>query len=224
MDQQRTSRKRRIAIILLSVVLCAALGITGLMMYGKAQMAKVPGLTFQEALAYTLQGKKDAVITVGIIKDGQSSWTVYGEDAHELPDQLHTYEIGSLTKIFTAALINRAILEGKVDLNASIDAYLPLPDGQHYPTVLELLTHTSGYKGHYFETPMIGNFFGGQNSFCGISRDMVLTRAKDLDMDRDDYGFEYSNFGYAVLGLCWNQFTGRTRPRWSTTMSATIWG
>lgn len=30
---------------------------------------------------------------------------------------------------------------------------------------------------------------------------MVLTRAKDLDMDRDDYGFEYSNFGYAVLGL-----------------------
>ena len=54
MNRKRRSGKKRIAIILLSVVLCAALGITGLMMYGKAQMAKVPGLTFQEALAYTL--------------------------------------------------------------------------------------------------------------------------------------------------------------------------
>lgn len=101
------------------------------------------------------------MITVRIIKDGQFSWTVYGENAHELPDQLHTYEIGSLTKTYTAALINRAILGGKVYLNASIDAYLPLPEGKHYPTILELLTHTSGYKGYYFETPMIGNFFGG---------------------------------------------------------------
>ena len=122
---------------------CAALGLAGWMIYGKTQMAKIPGLTFREALAYTTQGRKDAVITVGVIKDDQASWTVYGENGQELPDQLHTYEIGSLTKTFTVALISRAIREGKVDLN----------------------------------------------------------RAKGLDMNRESYGFEYSNYGYAVLGL-----------------------
>ena len=66
---------------------------------------------------------------------------------------------------------------------------------------MELLTHTSGYKGYYFEIPMVGNFFRGRNSFCGIDREMVLTRAEKLDMNRESYGFLYSNFGYAVLGL-----------------------
>lgn len=201
MKQKRKVKKKQIVIPLLSAVLCAALVKIGWMVYGKAQMAKVPGLTFREALEYTVQGKKDAVITVGTIKDGQASWTVYGENGQELPEQLHTYEIGSLTKTFTAALIRKAIDEGKVDLNAAIDVYLPLPEGKHYPTILELLTHTSGYKGFYFEVPMIVNFFGGGNSFCGVSREMVLNKAKSLDLNRDQYGFAYSNFGYAVLGL-----------------------
>ena len=79
MKQKRKGKKKRIVIILLSVVLCTALVMIGLMIYGEAQMAKVPGLTFREALEYTAQGKKDAVITVGIINGGQTSWTVYGE-------------------------------------------------------------------------------------------------------------------------------------------------
>ena len=65
----------------------------GLMIYGKSQMAKVPGLTFRETLEYTTQGKKDAVITVRNIKDGKASWTVYGENVRELPEQLHAYVI-----------------------------------------------------------------------------------------------------------------------------------
>ena len=201
MKQGSKSKKKRVIIILLSVVLCIALVMTGLIIYGKSQMAKVPGLTFREALEYTTQGKKDAVITVGIIKDGKASWTVYGENGQELPEQLHTYEIGSLTKTFTAALINKAISEGKADLNAAIDVYLPLPEGNHYPTILELLTHTSGYCSYYFENPMVGNFFAGRNSFCGVTREMVLEKIKSHDMSLGNYGFDYSNFGYAVLGL-----------------------
>ncbi len=58
MKQKKPSRKKRIFIILLSLVACAALVMVGLMMYGKAQMGKVPGLTFREALEYTTHGKK----------------------------------------------------------------------------------------------------------------------------------------------------------------------
>ena len=201
MKKAGTSRKKKIIIILISVMLCAALVLGGLMIYGKAQMGKIPGLTFMDALKYTTQGKPDARITVGIIKDGQASFTVYGENGQILPEENHTYEIGSLTKTITAALISRAITEGRIRLDDTIDMYLPLPAGKSYPTVRELLTHTSGYSAYYFETPMIGNFFAGRNSFCGISRDMVLRKVQGLDMNRESYGFTYSNFGYAVLGL-----------------------
>jgi hypothetical protein len=53
--------------------------------YGKVQMRKLPGLTFAEALEYTTKNNPDAVITVGIIKNGTASYKVYGENGKELP-------------------------------------------------------------------------------------------------------------------------------------------
>ena len=150
MKKAGKSRKKKIILILASVILCAALVLGGLMIYGKAQMGKIPGLTFMDALKYTTQGKPDARITVGIIKDGQTSFTVYGENGQILPEEKHVYEIGSLTKTITAALISRAITEGRIRLDDTIDMYLPLPAGKSYPTVRELLTHTSGYSALLF--------------------------------------------------------------------------
>lgn len=188
-------------IIRVSILLCVVLGLGGFMIYGNSQMQKLPQLTFTEALAYTTKNNPDAVITVGMIKDGQISYKVYGENGRELPAALHTYEIGSLTKTFTAALINKAISEGRVSLESTIDHYLPLPDDNQYPTIRELLTHTSGYRGYYFETPMIGNFMIGRNDFYGITKDMIINQLGQLDRNQNSYDFTYSNYGYAVLGL-----------------------
>ena len=124
------SRKKKIILILVSVVLCAALALGGLMIYGKAQLGKVPGLTFMDALKYTTHGKPDARISVGAIKNGQISLTVYGEDGQVLPFENHTYEIGSLTKTITAAMISRAVTDGRIRLDDTIDVYLPLPEGK----------------------------------------------------------------------------------------------
>lgn len=197
----KKSRKRRIITIIISVIFCLVIAIVGMYIYGKIQMRKIPGLTFTEALEYTTHDNPDAVITVEVIKDGQISYTVYGENAEVLPTELHTYEIGSLTKTFTAALVNKAIRDGRINIGDTIDNYLSLPEGNNYPTIEELLTHTSGYKGYYFQSPMIGNFFKGRNDFYGITKDMVLNKVSSLDMDKDSYDFNYSNFGYAVLGL-----------------------
>lgn len=93
------------------------------------------------------------------------------------------------------------IREEKVDINATIDQYLDLPKGNSYPTIEELLTHTSGYKGFYFESPMVSNFFKGRNDFYGITKDMVISKAGKLNLTDEEYKFNYSNYGYAVLGL-----------------------
>lgn len=188
-------------VIVLIAVICLILVIGGMYIYGEIQMGKIPGLTFTEVLEYTTHNNPQAVITVGTIKNGTISYKVYGENGKEIPSELHTYEIGSLTKTFTTALINKAICEGKVSIADTIDCYLTLPAGNSYPTIEELLTHSSGYKGYYFESPMIENFFKGRNDFYGITKDMVLNKVGSLDMKQDSYDYKYSNFGYAVLGL-----------------------
>ena len=186
---------------IIPVIVFVALIVGGIMIYSKYQMSKIPELSFREILEYTTKDNPDAVITVGIVKDGQASYKVYGEDGKELPAELHTYEIGSLTKTFTAALINKAVQEEKINMDCTIDNYLSLPEGNTYPTIKELLTHTSGYKGYYLERPMISNFFNRTNDFYGITKAMVFDRTSSLNVDKTSYAFVYSNYGYAVLGL-----------------------
>lgn len=82
-----------------------------------------------------------------------------------------------------------------------IDYKHGLPEGNTYPTIEELLTHTSGYKGYYLESPMVSNFFNGRNDFYGVTKEMVSDKAGNLNMNKASYDFVYSNYGYAVLGL-----------------------
>jgi CubicO group peptidase (beta-lactamase class C family) len=196
-----TKNKRMIALkVLIGIAVCVGLAVSGVSIYGKYLMSKIPEMSFRECLEYTTKNNDDAVITVGIIKDGNTSYTVYGADGKELSQQLHTYEIGSVTKTFTAAMISKAVKDGKIDLNATIDQYITLPVGNDYPTVAKLLTHTSGYKSEYFEQPMISNFIHDRNDFFGITRDMIIRKAGKISLP-DEYGFSYSNYGYAVLGI-----------------------
>ena len=204
-------RKRRKAIIVAAVcVVLAVFVLLGLQQYGKHLMDRIPELSFQEALEYTTKDNETAIITVGIIKDGQASYTVYGADGQELPAGLHTYEIGSLTKTFTALMISKAVQENKINIDDTIDQYLPLPAGNTYPSIKELITHTSGYKSYYFESPMIVNFLKSRNDFFGITKDMVFEKVSSLNMTVEEYGFSYSNFGYAVLGLILEEVYGQS--------------
>jgi CubicO group peptidase (beta-lactamase class C family) len=48
---------------------------------------------------------------------------------------------------------------------------------------------------------MIGNFFVGRNDFCGITDAMLRDRLSKVSVTREAQKFNYSNFGYATLGL-----------------------
>ena len=199
--------KKIVLIIIASVIAAAALVFVGLILYGKHQMSKIPAMSFEECLNYTTAGSDRAVITVGVIKDGEASWTVYGKDGAELQKTLHTYEIGSLTKTVTASMVMKLVDEGRMSLEAPISDYLELPERAHYPTIRELLTHTSGYSSYYFESAMIGNFFGGKNSFYTIGDSAILNTLKNTEIADKSHKFDYSNFGYAALGLILEKVT-----------------
>lgn len=199
---KRNRRKTKITIVVIvALLLAASVIIIALSLYGKTMMKKIPGLSFGDALSYTLKDNRDAVITVGIVKDGQLSYIVYGNNTEILPLELHTYEIGSLTKTFTAAMIAEAVQDGKINVNDTIDCYLTLPDDNNYPTIADLLTHTSDYKPYYFEWPMVSNILTRKNDFYGITKDMFTKKLSSLSVSDKKHEFKYSNFGYAALGL-----------------------
>ncbi len=69
------------------------------------------------------------------------------------------FEIGSVTKQFTAAALMQLVEQGKVDLDADFTTYLPgYPTGGRRIAVSRLLNHTSGIRG-YTETPALTRRF-----------------------------------------------------------------
>ena len=78
-------------------------------------------------------------MTIGIYKNGQCY--IFGNPKEE---SRLLYDIGSVSKTLTAHLILKLFEEGKLDINYTVDKYLPLKKGK-YPTIYQLLTHTAGY-------------------------------------------------------------------------------
>ncbi len=197
--------KKKILKVILVIVLVIAAGFGGYCVYGSYKINELSSMTFKEMLDYTTKDNKDAVITVGTIQNDKITYNVYGENGIILSPEEHTYEIGSITKTFTTALLCKAISEGRINLNDTIDTYLNIPKKDYYPTIQRLVTHTSGYKGYYFEKPMISNLLHGKNDYKGISEKMLIQRLGKINLDDSDYSFEYSNFGIATLGAILEQ-------------------
>lgn len=195
-----SKKKKRIIKAVFLVVFVLAMGFGGYYLYGTYKMNEISKMTYEEMLHYTTKNNKNAIITVGVIEKDKVTYKVYGEDGILLPNKEHTYEIGSITKTFTTSLLCKAITEDRVSLDDTIDMYLNIPDKEYYPTIKRLVTHTSGYKSHYFEKPMISNFFQRKNDFYGITEKMLLKRLGKMNLKDTDYSFQYSNFGFATLG------------------------
>lgn len=171
--------------------------------------SKIPEMSFEDMLSYTTKDKENARITVGIIKDGVMTYEVYGNNGEKLEPEEYDYEICSITKTFTASLLCKAVSEGKVHLDDTIDQYLNLKEGNYYPSLRRIVTHTAGYKGYYMAWQMVTNFFRRENNdFYGVSKETLLKEIEKAEVEDKDYKFKYSNFGIAVIGLVLEEVYG----------------
>ncbi|MHA4808999.1 serine hydrolase domain-containing protein [Flavitalea flava] len=90
-------------------------------------------------------------LSIGILKDGKTYFYGYGETAKgnkTIPETGTIFEIGSISKTFTATLLAIAVGEGKVRLNDPVNKYLPdsIPSLQYNGRVItlkDLSNHTS---------------------------------------------------------------------------------
>ncbi len=199
MQEQKPKKRKSIWIIIGGLLLVICTAVVCLLLRASAENP-VRDMTFEQCLAYTTHDMPDAKIGVVILQNGESNISFYGNNAQRIPYDSYAFEIGSLSKTFTAAMILRAEKEGTLQLSDSISRFLKLPEQAYYPTIERLLTHQSGYQSFYLEKPMVGNFLSGRNSFYGVTRGMLLRRIGRVQLRDRAYPFEYSNFGYSVLG------------------------
>ena len=201
MEQQPVRKKKSLFWIILGISIALILAAGAFFWLQSTKENPAVNLSFEQCLAYTTQNRPDVKIGVVVLKNGTSNISFYGNNAERIPYDTYEYEIGSLTKTFTAALVMRAVESGAIQLDYPINRYLLLSNQNDYPTIEQLLTHTSGYKSYYFARPMEKNFLSGKNSFYGVTRSAIRHSLNTVSLADTAYLFSYSNFGYAVLGL-----------------------
>jgi CubicO group peptidase (beta-lactamase class C family) len=164
------------------------------------------------------KGKKHIKLTIGFILDKDMTISTFGESG-EIDTENGLYEIGSITKTFTASLMSKFIYENKMQLNDSIQKYVPeLTRNKYYPTIHRLATHVSGYPGWYplnileYFRLFMNLIFGGNiqriNPIIMDSNKMLMLLEKSNLKDRD-YKWAYSNFGISLLGYAVGKISGK---------------
>jgi CubicO group peptidase (beta-lactamase class C family) len=153
--------------------------------------SKVPGAS----LAFSYGGETHACAT-GVLNNATG--------APVLADSL--FQIGSITKVWTATLVMQLVDEGLVRLDEPVTTYLPEfrladPETTAAITVRHLLSHQAGFEGDVFTDTGRGD--DAIATFVDLLADMPQIFPPG-DM------FSYNNAGYIVLGLLVERLRGTT--------------
>jgi len=153
--------------------------------------------------------KEHIKLTVGMFVDGEKSIQVFNQTG-QIEDGNYIYEIGSITKTFTASLLAKYINEQKMLLNDSIQKYIEgLDSEQYYPTLKRLATHTAGYhrflpNGKWFRFKMFKGLITGEikegENLLQMDFDKMVHLIHENSLQDKDYPWQYANFGMALVG------------------------
>ncbi|MGE7935182.1 serine hydrolase domain-containing protein [Viridibacillus arvi] len=157
------------------------------------------------------KGKKNLKLTVGYLTDNNSVIKIYNESGELDSSIKYHYEIGSITKTFTASLLSKNVIEKKLSIHDSIQKYIEDVKGNdYYPTLLRLATHSSGYSAllplnkRAYSNLILGLIIGGGDIKKKNPLNMDFNKMKMLiesnKLKEKDYSWKYSNFGISLIG------------------------
>src|SRR5262249_20944069 len=117
-----------------------------------------------------------------------------------------SFEIGSVTKQFTAASILLLAERGKLSVDDEVTRFLPdYPTHGQRITIRHLLNHTSGIRG-YTELPELGDLMKLKKP-----RETLVTLFGDKPLDfNPGEALVYNNSAYFLLGLIVEKVSGQT--------------
>lgn len=173
-----------------------------------------------QLFAQNVDAKIDALLTAyanqnkfnGVVLVAQKGNIIYQKgfgvkDAEKrLPVDVNTvFQIGSVTKQFTAAVIMQLQEEGKLSVEDKLSKYFPeLPNAEKI-TIEHLLTHTSGLYNYTNDTA----FKKADVSRPYSQKDMLALFSKYRPDFEPGAKWNYSNTGYSLLGYIIEKVTGK---------------
>lgn len=159
--------------------------------HSSMQQSRVPGI----AVAI---GKNDRMLYV-------QGYGVADLNTHQAMQPGVIFEIGSITKQFTAALIMKLQEQGRLHITDSIASYLPEYGFPATITIRMLLTHTSGLA-NYTDFSQLGQWI--QN---GVAEATVLSAVSQSPLQfQPGTKYSYSNSNFFALGAIIERVTGQS--------------
>ena len=159
-----------------------------------------------------LAEKNKAMGSLTIAKDGAVLYTraigysqINGTEKKPLT-AASRYRIGSITKMFTAAMILQLVQEGKLKLTDTLDKFFPQIPNANKITIAHILAHRSGIHDSILDP----NLRPSSNTKA-VTKDELLTIVSKGTPDFEpDAKHRYSNSGYFLLGLIIEKLTGKS--------------
>ena len=196
----------RAAVVLAAMTSVAAIRGVGAQIRDRATAAKA----VDSVVAAALKDGRAAGMSVAVVR-GRDTIVMKGYGFADLEYDVPTpdraiYEIGSVTKQFTAAAILQLEEQGKLSLDDDISKHLPdYPTQGHRITLRRLLDHTSGIKG-YTEIPAFRTI-----STRKLPKDsLVAIFAKEKFDFAPGEGMVYNNSAYFLLGMVIEKLSGKS--------------
>ncbi|HEY8928524.1 MAG TPA: serine hydrolase domain-containing protein [Mucilaginibacter sp.] len=155
-------------------------------------------------------------LCIGIIKGGKTSIYSYGETKRgsgRLPTADNFFEIGSITKTFTATLLAWYVNEGQVKLSDPITMYLPdsvaVNQSLKGITLLNLINHTAGFPS--VPDNLKGNMTDPFNPYKDYSKQLMYSYLKTCKLNsKPGEKYVYSNLGVGLLGVILQYVSGKS--------------
>lgn len=163
-----------------------------------AQRSSFDTLTTQ--LESFLPDNAEAGVAIGLIDGSEKTVTFVGNAAFT---EETLFEYGSITKVFTAIALAQLVDEGVVQLDESINPYLPeeAQDPKWEEVTLEqLATHSAGLP--RLPANMDEDYFSRNptDPYAEYDEAMLYEAVQETELQPSGEFNEYSNFGYGLLG------------------------
>ncbi|MEM8523357.1 MAG: serine hydrolase domain-containing protein [Bacteroidota bacterium] len=120
------------------------------------------------------------------------------------------FNIGSISKQFTAAAILHLVQEGKIDLSLSINSYLGKYSAKHWKkiSVHHLLSHTSGIPSLLQSGQGLDDVFPEERA---VSLAELIGYFRDLKLiSKSGKKYNYNNSGYVLLAAIIEEISGQS--------------
>lgn len=188
----------------LVILVCVALG--------SAAVAQTLDKAKLDQFFDRLAEKNKAMGSLAIAKDGNVVYTrsigyaaINGSERSPLT-AANRFRIGSITKMFTAAMILQLVDDRKLKLTETLDKFFPQIPNAKKITIGQILAHRSGIHDAIID-PKLRTRAKTEAMTKGELLDLVSKGTPDFEPDAKN---SYSNSGYFVLGMIVEKLTGKS--------------